>query len=72
VTTEEAARLRQPVLAVVGTETAPVFRESHELLKHWLPHAEELVVPQATHGLQLMNPRAVAEGLARFFTRHPL
>jgi pimeloyl-ACP methyl ester carboxylesterase len=69
-TAEEARRLRQPVLAVVGAETAPIFREGHELLKQWLPHAEELVVPQATHGLQFMNPRAVADGLARFFVRH--
>ena len=72
VTAEEAARVRQPVLAVVGTETAPIFRESHALLKQWLPHAEELVVPQATHGLQLTHPRAVADGLARFFAQHPL
>jgi pimeloyl-ACP methyl ester carboxylesterase len=69
-TAEEATRLQQPVLAVVGAETAPIFREGHELLKQWLPQAEELVVPQATHGLQFMNPRAVADGLARFFARH--
>jgi len=34
------------VLAVVGTETAAIFRESHELIKQWLPQAEELVIPQ--------------------------
>jgi len=38
----------------------------------WLPQAEELVVPQATHALQQMHPRAVAEGLARFLARYPL
>jgi pimeloyl-ACP methyl ester carboxylesterase len=69
-TAEDAARLRQPVLSVVGTETAPIFRESHQLVKQWIPQAEELVVPQATHGLQIMNPHAVADGLARFFARH--
>jgi pimeloyl-ACP methyl ester carboxylesterase len=71
-TAEEATRIRQPVLAVVGTESAPIFHESHELLKHWFPQAEELVVPQATHALQFMNPGAVADGLARFFARYPL
>jgi pimeloyl-ACP methyl ester carboxylesterase len=71
-TAEEATRIRQPVLAVVGTETAPIFRESHELVKQWMPQAEELVVPQATHALQYMNPSAVAEGLARFLARHKL
>jgi pimeloyl-ACP methyl ester carboxylesterase len=70
-TVEEAARIRQPVLSVVGTETAPVFSEGHALFKQWLPQVEEFVVP-ATHALQEMNPSAVAEGLARFLARHPL
>jgi hypothetical protein len=29
-------------------------------------------VSQATHALQFMNPGVVADGLARFFARHPL
>src|ERR1700760_4193193 len=69
-TAEEATRLRKPVLAVTGTETAPIFRESHELIKQWLPQAEELVIPQVTHGLEYMNPSAVADGLALFFASH--
>jgi pimeloyl-ACP methyl ester carboxylesterase len=71
-TAEDAKCLRPPVLAVVGSETAPIFSEGHALLKQWMPHAEELVVPHATHALQLMNPRAVADGLVRFFARHTL
>ncbi len=71
-TPEDATRIHQPVLSVVGTETAPIFRESHELLKQWIPQAQELVVPQTTHALQYMNPSAVAEGLARFLARHTL
>lgn len=71
-TPEDAKRIQQPVLSVVGTETAPMFRESHALLTQWIPQAEELVVPQATHALQYMNPSAVAEGLARFLARHTL
>jgi pimeloyl-ACP methyl ester carboxylesterase len=72
VTAEDATRIQQPVLSVVGTETAPIFRESHVLVKQWIPQAEELVVPQATHALQYMNPRAVADGLARFLASHTL
>ena len=49
-----------------------VFRESHELIKQWLPQAEELAIPQVTHGLEYMNPRAVADGLALFFASHKL
>jgi hypothetical protein len=58
------------VLAVVGSETAPIFSEGHALLKQWLPQAEELVVPHATHALQLVTPGVVADGLARFFAKY--
>lgn len=68
----DAQRIHQPVVSVLGSETAPIFRETHELLQQWLPQSEELVIPQATHGLQQMNPSAVADGLARFFAKHPL
>jgi pimeloyl-ACP methyl ester carboxylesterase len=67
-TAEDAIRINQPVLSVVGMETADMFQESHALIKQWIPHAEELVIPQATHALQYMNPSAVAEGLARFLS----
>jgi len=33
---------------------------------------EELAIPQVTHGLEYMNPRAVADGLALFFASHKL
>jgi pimeloyl-ACP methyl ester carboxylesterase len=71
-TAEDAARIRQPVLAVLGERSAPIFAEIHVLLKQWIPHAEELVIPRATHALQLINPRAVADGVARFLDRHHL
>lgn len=68
----DARRIQQPVLAVVGEQTDPVFSEGHEVLKQWLPQAEEWVVPQATHGLQDMNPSSVADGLATFLAKHRL
>jgi pimeloyl-ACP methyl ester carboxylesterase len=71
-TAEDAARIRQPVLSVIGDESEPIFHEVHSTLKQWIPQAEELVVPQATHALQYMNPIAVAGGLAGFFARHTL
>ena len=69
-TAEEATRIRQPVLAVVGTETAPIFSEGHAVLRQWIPQSEELVVPRVTHALQMMNPGAVADGLSSFLARH--
>jgi pimeloyl-ACP methyl ester carboxylesterase len=71
-TANDAARIRQPVLSVIGEESIPTLHEVHSLLRQWIPHAEELVVPRANHALPYMNPRAVADGLTRFFDRHHL
>ena len=37
-----------------------------------LPDVEPFVLPEATHLLQIQNPRGMAEGLAAFFARHSL
>jgi uncharacterized protein (TIGR02118 family) len=72
---EEARRIEQPVLVVQGADSdavSPVFGEGVAMLREWLPEAEALVVPEATHGMPFMNPCELAEGLAAFFARHPL
>ena len=72
---EDAARITQPVLAVVGAksmELFPIWRERHEMILTWLPKAEGFVLPDATHMLHVQYPREVAETLAAFFARHPL
>jgi pimeloyl-ACP methyl ester carboxylesterase len=74
-TREEARRITQPVLAVIGAksqELDPIWGERQELLLAWLPNAEPFVLSDATHLLQVQNPRGMAEGLATFFARHPL
>jgi pimeloyl-ACP methyl ester carboxylesterase len=74
-TPEDASRVRQPALAVLGansTAVTPTFGPRQELLLRWLPNAEGFVLPDATHLLHLQNPRGLAEGLADFFARHPL
>ncbi len=71
----EAARITQPVLAVLGEKSValhPRFPETQRLLLEWLPNAEGFVLPRATHFLQVENPRDMADGLIEFFARHPL
>lgn len=68
---EDAHSIKQPSLSVLGSDSAPIFYEVHQFLKKWMPHADELIVPNATHALQYMNPNGVAEDLARFLERHP-
>ena len=72
-TATEAARVSQPVLAVLGArshEVSSAYPERHARLLTWLPRAESFVLPGATHLLHAQNPTALAEALARFFPRH--
>jgi pimeloyl-ACP methyl ester carboxylesterase len=71
-TEEDAGRITQPVLVVVGEKSAPTFPERRELLRSWLPKVELFELPGATHLLHVENPRGMAEGLASFFGRHPI
>ncbi len=71
-TEEDANRITQPALLVLGENTVATFPERREVLLAWLPNAEPFDLPDATHLLHLQNPRGMAEGLASFYTRHPL
>ena len=74
-TREDANRIAQPALAVIGAkseEVSTIFGERQELLLAWLPNVEPFVLPKATHLLHVQNPRGMAEGLAAFFERHAL
>jgi pimeloyl-ACP methyl ester carboxylesterase len=71
---EEAGRITQPVLVVIGERSrqlSPIWNERQALLLSWLRNAEPFVLPKAAHLLQVENPRDMAEGLAAFFARHP-
>jgi len=71
----EVRRIAQPVLTVLGAESDalwPRFGETHRLLLDWLPHGTGFILPNATHAMQMQNPRNLAEALAAFFARHPL
>jgi pimeloyl-ACP methyl ester carboxylesterase len=64
-----------PVLAVMGLDSEaamPGFRETQRFLVTWLPQAERCGIPNATHGLQIMNPVAVGQGAHAFLKKHPM
>ena len=71
-TEEDARHITQPVLVVVGENSAPTFPERRELLLSWLPNVEQFELPGATHLLHVQNPQGMAEALASFFARHPV
>jgi pimeloyl-ACP methyl ester carboxylesterase len=64
-----------PILAAMGLDSEsamPGFRETQRFLMSWLPQAERLGVMRATHGMQSMNPIAVAQGAHEFLKKHPM
>jgi pimeloyl-ACP methyl ester carboxylesterase len=64
-----------PVLAVMGLDSEsamPGFREVQRFLMTWLPQAERCGIPDATHGMQSMNPIAVAEAAHAFFRKYSI
>jgi pimeloyl-ACP methyl ester carboxylesterase len=52
-TQEDARRITQPILFVLGAESLPLFSEVRELVHAWLPQAQDLLVPGACHFLQM-------------------
>ena len=71
-TPEDATHITQPVINMSGADSIPYFREVYATIQKWLPHAENFIVPNATHAMLQTNPKAVAERLASFFSKHPL
>ncbi len=71
-TSEDAKRIKQPVLNVLGAESDQFMQEVHKLVREWLPQAETLSLTKANHMLQIMNPKGMADGLTAFFAKHPL
>jgi hypothetical protein len=71
-TREDASRITQPTLAILGANTAPTFPERLQLLISWLSNVEPFELPDATHLLHLQNPRGMADALDSFYARHPL
>lgn len=68
----EAKRITQPALAVLGGDSNALwsrFGEVQDLLLRWIPRAEGVLIPATTHFLQMQEPAATAEALARFFMR---
>ena len=67
----EVAVVRQPVLSVLGTHTSPFMKAGRALLHDWFLQTEDCDI-ESTHLLQMQDPIAVANGLAVFFSRHPM
>jgi 3-oxoadipate enol-lactonase len=71
-TLDDARRINQPVLAVLGSDSStvsPIFRERQEVLVAWLSGAEPFVLPGANHLLHLQNLTGLTDAMMDFFAR---
>lgn len=71
-TRQDAARITQPVLSILGAHSPMRARKVHEVLTAWIPQTEACVLPNAEHALPLMDPPGISKVLAAFFVHHPV
>lgn len=67
-----ATRVRCPVLHVAGSDHGPLFAGVDELIRAWLPHADQATIASAGHDVALTHPDALLAVALPFLTRHPL
>ena len=69
---DEAARIRRPVLSILGVETGPLWVEVAEFLCTSLPYVEERRIPGVGHLLHLQDPTPVAQAVGDFLVANPI
>ena len=69
---DEASRISQPVLYMIGSESGPLFERPKQLLLPCLPNAEEVLVLGLDHLLQMRDASLVADPVADFLALHPM
>ena len=70
--TQDASRIKCPVLHVGGTDSGPWFAEVRRLILDWFPDAEDVVLDGADHSLAITHADDVAAALLSFLRRHPM
>ncbi|MDZ7413088.1 MAG: alpha/beta hydrolase [candidate division KSB1 bacterium] len=69
---DQARRLSQPILYIVGSESGPHFDRAKVAFQATVTQTEAVVLPGLNHLLQMRNPHVVAAPIADFLACHPL
>ncbi len=69
---DDAAKITQPVLSVLGAHSPERAQKVHAVLQEWVPQTETKVLANAEHALPLMDPPGIAEVVVEFLERHPM
>jgi benzoate-CoA ligase len=68
----EGRRITRPVLWVQGGDSSALYEQCRDLVREWMPQAEAVVLPGASHLLHMQQPAGAADLLVAFFARHPI
>lgn len=71
-TPEDARRLEQPTLSILGVQSPERAQQVHKILLGWIPHAEALKLDNAEHALPLMDPPGISKAIAEWLAKHPM
>jgi pimeloyl-ACP methyl ester carboxylesterase len=74
-TREDARRITQPVLAVLGAESVKDWAgwpDVQARVREWIPQSEPFVLAGSNHALEEKFPRAIASAMATFLATHPI
>jgi pimeloyl-ACP methyl ester carboxylesterase len=71
-TPEDARRIEQPLLSVLGVQSPERAQKVHEILRKWAPQTQELKLENAEHALPLMDPPGIATSLAGWLAKNPM
>ena len=69
---QDATHINQPVLHIGGSDSGPWFADVRRLMLTWLSHADDVVLPGASHSFAITYPHELAFALAQFLQRHPI
>lgn len=69
-TPDDARRIDQPVLSVLGVQSPERAQRVHEILRRWIPQTEEIRLENAEHALPLMDPPGIAKTIAGWLAEH--
>ena len=69
---EQAASIRQPVLSILGSDTATLWVEVAAFLRASVADVEERTIDGVGHLLHIQEPQPVAREIAAFLQGHPL
>jgi pimeloyl-ACP methyl ester carboxylesterase len=71
-TPEDAKRIQQPVLSILGVQSPERAQKVHQIFKQWVPQTQEVYLENAEHALPLMDPPGIAKTLAEWLSKHPM